>query len=97
METGKEILDKYDERGVSRELIKELGLGNSMEQNLRELSGGELQRIAVAAAASKRYRILFFLMSHHHTMMFFQRTGVARVIQKFSKNWKERNGSRNMI
>ncbi len=31
--TGKELIDKYDERGVSRELIKELGLENSMEQN----------------------------------------------------------------
>ena len=57
--TGKELLDKYDERGVSRELIRELGLQNSIEQNLNELSGGELQRIAVAAAFIKECRILF--------------------------------------
>ena len=33
--TGKELLDKYDERGVSRDLIKELGLQNSMESVAR--------------------------------------------------------------
>ena len=36
--TGNELLDKYDERGVSRELVRELGLQNSMEQSLKELS-----------------------------------------------------------
>ena len=58
--TGKELLEKYDERGVSRELIKKLGLENSMEQSLKELSGGELQRIAVAVAASKDTEFYFF-------------------------------------
>ena len=37
--TGKELIEKYDERGVSRQLIKDLGLENSIEQNLKELSG----------------------------------------------------------
>ena len=41
--TGKELLDKYDERGMSRELIKTLGLENTMEQSLKELSDGELR------------------------------------------------------
>ena len=82
--TGKELIDKYDERGVSRELVRELGLENSMEQNLKELSGGELQRIAVAAAASKDTEFYFFDEPSSYNDV-FQRTGVARVIQGLAK------------
>jgi len=81
--TGKELLDRYDERGVSRDLIKELGLENSLEQRLKELSGGELQRIAVAAAASKDADFYFFDEPSSYNDV-FQRTGVARVIQNLA-------------
>ena len=81
--TGSELLDKYDQRGVSRELVRELGLKNSMEQNLRELSGGELQRIAVAVAASKDTEFYFFDEPSSHNDV-FQRAGVARVIQNLA-------------
>ena len=82
--TGKELLEKYDERGVSRELIKKLGLENSMEQSLKELSGGELQRIAVAVAASKDTEFYFFDEPSSYNDV-FQRIGVARVIQSLAK------------
>ncbi|MFQ5782321.1 MAG: ribosome biogenesis/translation initiation ATPase RLI [Nitrosopumilus sp.] len=82
--TGKELIEKYDERGVSRELIKELGLENSMERGLKELSGGELQRIAVAVAASKDTEFYFFDEPSSYNDV-FQRTGVARVIQGLAK------------
>ncbi|MEO2264536.1 MAG: ribosome biogenesis/translation initiation ATPase RLI [Nitrosopumilus sp.] len=82
--TGKELIDKYDERGVSRKLIKELGLENSMEQDLKELSGGELQRIAVAVAASKDTEFYFFDEPSSYNDV-FQRIGVARVIQNLAK------------
>jgi len=82
--TGKELIDKYDERGVSRELIKELGLENSMEQSLKELSGGELQRLAVATAAAKDTEFYFFDEPSSYNDV-FQRIGVARVIQSLAK------------
>ena len=82
--TGNELLDKYDERGVTRELVRELGLQNSMEQSLKELSGGELQRIAVAAAASKDTEFYFFDEPSSYNDV-FQRIGVARVIQSLAK------------
>ena len=82
--TGNELLDKYDERGITRELVRELGLENSMEQSLKELSGGELQRIAVAAAASKDTEFYFFDEPSSYNDV-FQRTGVARVIQGLAK------------
>ncbi|HJJ20845.1 MAG: ribosome biogenesis/translation initiation ATPase RLI [Candidatus Nitrosopumilus limneticus] len=82
--TGNELLDKYDERGMTRELVRELGLQNSMEQNLKELSGGELQRIAVAATASKDTEFYFFDEPSSYNDV-FQRIGVARVIQGLAK------------
>ena len=69
---------------ITRELVRELGLQNSMEQSLKELSGGELQRIAVAAAASKDTEFYFFDEPSSYNDV-FQRTGVARVIQGLAK------------
>ena len=77
--TGRELLEKYDERGVSGELIKKLDLTNSVDQNLNELSGGELQRLAVAVSASKEADFYFFDEPSSYNDV-FQRTGVARVI-----------------
>ncbi|NNL58037.1 MAG: ribosome biogenesis/translation initiation ATPase RLI, partial [Nitrosopumilus sp.] len=82
--TTKELLEKYDERGVSRDLIEELGLKNSLENNLKELSGGELQRLAVAVATSKDADFYFFDEPSSYNDV-FQRTGVARVIQGLAK------------
>ena len=82
--TGNELLDKYDERGITKELVRELGLQNSMEKSLKELSGGELQRIAVAAAASKDTEFYFFDEPSSYNDV-FQRIGVARVIQGLAK------------
>ena len=82
--TAKELIEKYDERGKSRELIRELGLENSLEQDLNDLSGGELQRIAVAVAASKDTEFYFFDEPSSYNDV-FQRTRVARVIQNLAK------------
>jgi len=82
--TGKELIEKYDERGISGQLIKELGLENSMEQHLKELSGGELQRLAIATVASKDTDFYFFDEPSSYNDV-FQRTSVARVIQGLAK------------
>ena len=63
-----------------------------MEQSLKELSGGELQRIAVAVAAAKDTEFYFFDEPSSYNDV-FQRIGVARSNTEFSKNWKKCNGS----
>ena len=85
--TGAELLDRYDQRGITNHLVKELGLERSLEQNLKELSGGELQRLAVAVAASKDTEFYFFDEPSSYNDV-FQRTGVARVIQSLAKEGK---------
>ena len=82
--TTKDLLEKYDERGVAKELVEELGLKNSLENNLKELSGGELQRLAVAVTTSKDADFYFFDEPSSYNDV-FQRTNVARVIQGLAK------------
>ena len=82
--TGKELLEKYDERGMSNQLIKTLGLENSVDQNVKELSGGELQRLAVAITSVKDADFYFFDEPSSYNDI-YQRTGVARVIKSLAK------------
>ena len=84
---AKELLEKYDERGKARELIQQLGLQNSLENKITDLSGGELQRIAVAVAASRESDFYFFDEPSSYNDV-FQRIGVARVIQDLAKEGK---------
>jgi len=82
--TGKELLEKYDERGITNQLIKTLDLKNSVDQNVKELSGGELQRLAVAVTSVKDADFYFFDEPSSYNDI-YQRMGVARVIQSLAK------------
>ena len=82
--TSKDLLEKYDDRGVSNQLIKALSLENSVEQHVKELSGGELQRLAVAVASAKDADFYFFDEPSSYNDI-YQRTSVARVIQDLAK------------
>jgi len=82
--TSKDLLEKYDDRGVSNQLIKALSLENSVEQNVKELSGGELQRLAIAVASAKDADFYFFDEPSSYNDI-YQRTRVARVIQDLAK------------
>ncbi|HET7337518.1 MAG TPA: ribosome biogenesis/translation initiation ATPase RLI, partial [Candidatus Nitrosotalea sp.] len=81
---AKELLEKYDQRGKTKELVQQLGLQNSLENKLTDLSGGELQRIAVAVAASRESDFYFFDEPSSYNDV-FQRIGVAKVIQDLAK------------
>ncbi|CAI9830978.1 MAG: ribosome biogenesis/translation initiation ATPase RLI [Nitrosopumilus sp.] len=81
--TGAELLEKYDERGAARQLAAELGLGASLERRLPEMSGGELQRLAIAAAAARDAEMYFFDEPSSYNDV-FQRAGVARVIRSLA-------------
>ena len=82
--TSKDLLEKYDDRGVSNQLIKTLSLENSVEQHVKELSGGELQRLAVAVASAKDADFYFFDEPSSYNDI-YQRTSVARVIQDLAR------------
>jgi ATP-binding cassette subfamily E protein 1 len=77
--TAKELLEKQDERNATNELVEQLGLRESLERNVSELSGGELQRLAVATAANRDADFYFFDEPSSYNDV-YQRLAVARVI-----------------
>lgn len=85
--TVAELLKKYDERNVTQSLVNDLGLNNSLHKQLGTLSGGELQRVAVAVAAAKDADYYFFDEPSSFNDI-FQRLAVGRVISNLSKEGK---------
>ena len=85
--SAKELLKKYDERKVTDSLVEELGLKNFLERNINELSGGELQRLAVAIASAKDADYYFFDEPSSYNDV-YQRLAVSRVIQNLSREGK---------
>jgi ATP-binding cassette, sub-family E, member 1 len=78
--TAKELIKKYDERKAADCLVDDLGLTNLLERNVGNLSGGELQRLAVAIAAAKDADYYFFDEPSSYNDV-YQRLVVARVIR----------------
>jgi len=56
----KELLKKTDERGALNEAIELFDLSHVMDKNLHEISGGELQRVAIAACWCKDADLYYF-------------------------------------
>ena len=48
-----DLLKKFDERGILKEVIDYLNLGNMLSKNVKTLSGGELQKLAIAIALER--------------------------------------------
>ncbi len=55
-----ELLQRADEKGVARELAQELGLDTVWNRDIRKLSGGELQKLLIAAVLSKDADVYVF-------------------------------------
>ena len=75
--TARELLKKYDERHVFDTLVNDLGLTNILDNSVSQLSGGELQRLAVAVAFSKDADYYFFDEPSSYNDI-YQRLQVAR-------------------
>jgi ATP-binding cassette, sub-family E, member 1 len=83
----RDLIDKYDERKVSEKLIPRLGLDSAIGRNVDELSGGELQRLAVMIAVSKDADYYFFDEPSSYNDV-YQRLSVSRVIQELAGEGK---------
>jgi ATP-binding cassette subfamily E protein 1 len=83
----RELIERYDERKVSDGLIPKLGLENVLHRNVDELSGGELQRLAVMIATSKDADYYFFDEPSSYNDV-YQRLAVSRVIQELAREGK---------
>lgn len=85
--TARELLKKYDDRHVFDTLVNDLGLTNILDNSLSQLSGGELQRLAVAVAFSKDADYYFFDEPSSYNDI-YQRLQVARVIKRLADDGK---------
>lgn len=55
-----DLLRKADERGLFKEVVDKLGLKHLLDREVRELSGGELQKFLIAATLLKDTDAYFF-------------------------------------
>lgn len=85
--TVKELIKKYDERNVADLLVNDLGLHGLLDRRVGELSGGELQRLAVAIASAKDSDYYFFDEPSSYNDV-HQRLVVAKVIRGLAEMGK---------
>jgi len=82
-----ELLKKVDERGVLEDVATRLELKNIWDRPLEALSGGELQRVAVAAAICREADVYLFDEPSSYLDV-KQRLEVARAIRSLKKEEK---------
>lgn len=58
--TVEELLEKADERGIRDEVMAQLQLDVVRNRNIQDLSGGELQRLSIAAAYCRNVDVYLF-------------------------------------
>lgn len=79
-----ELLSRTDERGILNELISKLDIENIMNRGIRELSGGELQRVALAACVAKDADF-YFIDEISPYLDIFQRIKASRIIRELAE------------
>lgn len=87
----RELLSHTDERGALDELVERLSIAPVMDQAIDELSGGELQRVAIAACLA-RDADFYFLDEITPYLDIGQRVTVARIIRELAAE-----GDRSML
>ena len=85
--TSKELLKRYDERKVTDKLVQQLNLQNILDRDIAQLSGGELQRLAVAVTTAKDAEYYFFDEPSSYNDV-YQRLTVAKVIKELAEQGK---------
>src|SRR2546425_9935715 len=82
--TVRDLLKKVDDQGRLGELAAKLTLQSVLHRDIAHLSGGELQRTAIAATMLKDADVYFFDEPSSY-LDIYQRLEVAKVIQGLSK------------
>ena len=79
------LLSSVDERGQYDEMIEKFGLSHLLERNLDQLSGGELQRVAICATLLKQADVYFFDEPSSY-LDIYERMRIVRIIQELSES-----------
>jgi ATP-binding cassette subfamily E protein 1 len=78
-----QLLSKTDERGILKELIAKLDISDIIEHKIEELSGGELQRVALAACVAKEADF-YFIDEISPFLDIYQRIKAAQLIRELA-------------
>ena len=78
------LLEKTDERGALKDLTAQLSISTLMDREISSLSGGELQRVAIAATAARDADFYFFDEISPY-LDIYQRINSARILQSLAK------------
>ncbi len=79
-----ELLATVDERDALNEVTTDLGIDHLLERKLPQLSGGELQRVAIAATLLKDADVYFFDEPSSY-LDIFERMRIVKILQNLSK------------
>jgi ATP-binding cassette subfamily E protein 1 len=79
-----DLLRRTDERKIFDEVVRELDLQVILDRDISELSGGELQRVAIAACAMREADFYFFDEVTPY-LDIFQRIRMARMIKRMGE------------
>jgi len=80
----RELLEQTDERGVLEPVAERLSIAPVLDQSIDDLSGGELQRVAIAAALV-RDADFYFLDEITPYLDISQRVAVARLVRELAE------------
>ncbi|EJG07155.1 ABC transporter related protein [Methanofollis liminatans DSM 4140] len=83
--TVRDLLSKTDERWALDHLVDELALGSILDRDIKNLSGGELQRVAVAACLA-RDADFYFLDEITPYLDIYQRMAAANLIREVAEH-----------
>ena len=78
-----ELLKKVDEKNGFNKVVKSLSLTHILKRNLSQLSGGELQRVAIAATFLKKANLYLFDEPTSY-LDIYQRIEVSRFIKELA-------------
>ncbi|KCZ72889.1 putative ATPase, Rnase L inhibitor (RLI) like protein [Candidatus Methanoperedens nitroreducens] len=79
-----DLLSKTDERGVLMELLSKLDITGIVDRRIEELSGGELQRVALAACIA-RDADFYFIDEISPYLDIYQRIKAAHIIRELAE------------
>ena len=82
--TVRDLLTHVDERGMFEEMTKELAIDHLLDRTVQQLSGGELQRMAICATLLRDVDVYFFDEPSSY-LDIHERMRIVRIIQKLAE------------
>ena len=84
---ARELLEKVDDRGELQEYTELLGIDHILKRKISQLSGGELQRVAICATMLKEADVYFFDEPSSY-LDIHERMRMVRIIQELAQKGK---------